>query len=97
MSLTRIPSKGWPTLVIDADTLADAHDRLIKGERWKSVAGRIGCTDTGLKRCLIRAGYEVEIRRIRQGKIGKTRNIVREIDTDISSRYLSTLSLRVSV
>lgn len=75
MSVMRIPHPGNDMLVIDSEVLASLYQRLLKGETWKALAKVAGCTDTGLKRCLIRAGYDVEIRRVRRERIGKTRDI----------------------
>lgn len=66
--ITRIPCPGNMMLVIAPKDLAGLYQRLLAGETWKSLARVAGCTDTGLKRCLMRSGYDVNIRSLRKAK-----------------------------
>lgn len=83
------------TISLD-DTLRESlYQRLLKGEKWKALAAIAGCTGTGLRSCFRRAGYDLRIRAIRRGEIGKTRNIEVERTAQLHARYLS-MPLRVS-
>lgn len=73
--ITRIPHPGNMMLVIEPDALARLYERLLAGETWKRLAKDAGCTDTGLKRCLRRAGYDLNIRALRRQALGRTRNV----------------------
>jgi hypothetical protein len=62
-------------LQIPAETLAAIHARLIAGEEWVPLAKEFECSAYGLKACLLRAGFNCDIKSLRATAHRKTRDI----------------------